>query len=588
MRIGLALAAAAIFVLPAAGSTPGARILFEGGAGTSGDLVTLDADATNFLNLTPGNDTFYVSDDDGSWSPDGSRIVFTSHRDSNVSTEIYVMNADGSNQRRLTHDGPDGVQNAGGDVFDHGPAWSPAGATIAYLKSVKGAVDVWLMRPDGTDQRALTADGGTKTHLQWSPDGSRVVYELAGTAFALPAAGGAPVRLAGGVGLTWSPDATRIAYVTGEGLWVAAADGSGPARLTTQPAGIPAWSPDGTRIAFVATRFFPELTSRFGPPARQDIFTVRPDGTGLRRLTGPRGDEYESWPTGSTPTWWPDGSRLFFESQRLSGPATTYVMNPDGSCEGRFAQSELRLTRPRWRPGSTPNLPPLRCADLRLRAIVPAGGIGPAALDQVSSFTFEIDNDGSEAATGVQVEVKTSADIELRDGNNGAATCTGPRRDLTCTLPRLAPGDARKVTFLVRSVRAGGFPFSLIVSAVEPDTDPSTNMLSTVTTVLPCDRVGTSGADRLFGTPKRDRICALPGPDVVSGGAGNDYLDAGSGADMVTGGPGRDTIVAKGGNDTVYARDGERDTVDCGTERDVAVVDRGDVVRRCETVARRG
>ena len=45
-------------------------------------------------------------------------------------------------------------------------------------------------------------------------------------------------------------------------------------------------------------------------------------------------------------------------------------------------------------------------------------------------------------------------------------------------------------------------------------------------------------------------------------------------------------IIAKGGNDTVYAREGKRDTIDCGNERDVAIVDRLDVVRHCETVVR--
>jgi dipeptidyl aminopeptidase/acylaminoacyl peptidase len=138
-------------------------------------VVEADADANGYLNLTPGQDPSYTSDQDGSWSPGGSQIVFASHRDSNVSTEIYVMNADGSSQRRLTHDGPEGVQSVGGQVFDSSPVWSPGGATIAYLKSVSQADDIWLMNPDGSNQRRVTFDGGRKTDLQWSSQG-RLLY----------------------------------------------------------------------------------------------------------------------------------------------------------------------------------------------------------------------------------------------------------------------------------------------------------------------------------------------------------------------------------------------------------------------------
>ena len=582
--LGIALLAL-IAVVPAGASTPSARILFDEQHTSSFDVVALDADATSYANLTPGDQTFYTGDNEGSWSPDGSRIAFTSHRDSNVSTEIYAMDADGSNQRRLTHDGPDGVQNTGGEVFDYAPAWSPAGDAIAYLKSVRGAVDVWTMRPDGSQQTRLTFDGGTKSQLGWSPDGTRVTYELGGSALAVSASGGRPARLAAGVGLAWAPGGTRIAYVTGEGLWVAGPDGVNPTLVTRMPAATPSWSPDGSRIAFVGTRIYPELASKFGAPAREDVYTVRPDGTDLGRLTGPRDlERYSSLPQGgSVPTWWPDGSRLFFESSRAPGEvATTYVMNADGTCEGRFAKTPIQLRRPRWRPGSQPRLGAIQCADVRVFPEPSGGYLGPAALREPSMFRFDLDNDGNQTATGVRVELSSTADIQIV----ADAGCTGPRLDVVCSLPPLRPGGSATVGFSVSSARAGFFQFTVAVSALEPDTDPSDNLVTLSTQVLPCDRVGTSGDDVIYGTPRRDRICALPGADRVYGGDGDDSLDSGNGADVVAGGRGHDVIDAKGGNDTVYARDGQRDTIDCGTERDVAIVDRFDVVRRCETVAR--
>jgi TolB protein len=576
---------ALVVALPAAGSTPAAQILFEEQLSSSTDLVETDADATRYVNLTPGDQTFYVSDSDGSWSPDGSLIVFTSHRDSNVSTEIYVMDADGSNQRRLTHDGPNGVQNPGAEVLDSAPVWSPAGDTVAYLKSVRGAVDVWLMRPDGSGQRQATTSGGHKQLLQWSA-GGRLAYAQDGTIFTL-AQGDLPIRVAAGREPAWSPDGSRLAYASQDGLWTVDADGRNPVHVATMPAQGPSWSSDGARIAFAGTRSFPELASlKFGAPTRQDVFTVRADGGDLRRLTGPRGDEYAfgAW-GGWSPTWWPDGSRLFFHSVR--GGPLTWLMNADGTCEGPFSQAPISLQQPAWRPGSQPGLGTIRCADLRVALDLSGGAIGPAALGEAHEFRFTIDNDGNETATGLRVEVASSAaEVAIFDGSGGAYPCSGPPRDLVCSLPALPSASIRTVAFLVRSRTAGTFPFSISASAIEPDSDPTTNRVSTSMQVLPCDKVGTYGADVIHGTPQRDRICALPGADRVYGGGGNDYLDAGNGNDVVAGGPGLDTILAKGGTDTIYARDGQRDWIDCGTQRDLAIVDRLDVVRRCETVVR--
>jgi Ca2+-binding RTX toxin-like protein len=138
----------------------------------------------------------------------------------------------------------------------------------------------------------------------------------------------------------------------------------------------------------------------------------------------------------------------------------------------------------------------------------------------------------------------------------------------------------------MRGSKAGMFPLAITATAIQTESDPSTNTLQTSDQVLPCTVVGTSSGDVLYGTPGPDRICGLPGPDRIYGLAGNDYLDGGSGADIITGGPGRDVFLGKGGSDTIYARDGQKDWIDCGTERDVAIVDGLDVVRHCVTVVR--
>jgi hypothetical protein len=501
------------------------------------------------------------------------------------------MNADGSSQRRLTTDGPNGVQNSSPEIFDLDPVWSPLGDAIAYVKSVHSAKDIWLMRPDGSDQHRLTSDGGEKSLLQWTPrrqsdpllDARRHVRRLR----ARRVAGEAGRR--DGRGALAGRDPVRDA--NGEGLWTADVDGGHATRLTALPAAGPAWSPDGSTLAFVGTRTFPELASpKFGAPTRQDVYAVRADGSDLRSLTGPLGDEFESMPTGYAPTWWPDGSRLFFTSQRPSTVvSTTYVMNPDGSCEGKFSNIVEPLLSPLWRPGSHPGLGPIRCVDLRLLFDTSGGGVGPAALGQPITFRLSVDNDGSETATAVKVELSTpSPTAEILDGNNGSLRCIGSAQDLVCTLAALTQRTPRQIAFQVRSTVAGWVQLTATVSANEADSDPASNTLPLGARVLPCTRVGTWGDDVIYGTPEPDKICALAGADRVYGGAGNDYLDAGNGADVVVGGPGRDVILGKGGNDTIYARDGQKDWIDCGTEQDVAIVDRLDVVRHCDTVVRRG
>jgi Ca2+-binding RTX toxin-like protein len=98
---------------------------------------------------------------------------------------------------------------------------------------------------------------------------------------------------------------------------------------------------------------------------------------------------------------------------------------------------------------------------------------------------------------------------------------------------------------------------------------------------------GSQHADMLVGSSRNDTLLGRSGNDRLFGGKGNDALQGGPGNDELVGGPGRDTLMGGPGNDRLFARDGERDIVDCGTGKDVAVVDKKDVVRHCETILRK-
>jgi Tol biopolymer transport system component len=99
------------------------------------------------------------------WSPDGSKIAYA---DSLTGTsDIYVMNADGSDQTRLT---------TSSDV-EFGAAWSPDGNEIAYVRFVNGDPaqrTVFVMNADGSDQHAVHPGPGFQVVPAWQPRGERL------------------------------------------------------------------------------------------------------------------------------------------------------------------------------------------------------------------------------------------------------------------------------------------------------------------------------------------------------------------------------------------------------------------------------
>ena len=588
VRIALPLAVAVLaLAVPASAVTPPRRVAFNSGLTTSHpDVVTVAADGSDLRNLTPGDPAVYTADMNPNWSPDGTKIAFDSHRDSNVSTEIYVMNADGSDQRRLTHD------SGQGGIFNTLPLWSPLGDVIEFEKSVNGQnYDLWTVRPDGSDLRQVTSDGGSKRDVSWSPDGNRLLYTRSdasgGRVFTVRLEGGPPTALTpvepNEPSPVWSPDGSQIAF-SGPALTVMDADGSNLHRVTDIGASSPDWSPDGRRIAFVGLRQFPKYASpKFGTPGRQDVFIVDAGGGNLRRLTGPFDDDELYGPAGGwQPTWWPDGSRLFYVSQRYPEPQTTFVMNADGTCEGRFGPQEPDLRRPVWQTGGG-SLPPVpRCAELRISAAIPKTTV---ALNEEASWTFTVDNDGNEPATHVRLDVGTGTS----DGtvlSSQTPGCQSAGSSVTCLVERVAPGASVSATIIGSRPKGGPIRLEDQVFSDQFDTDPTNNSTFAGADVLPCTVVGTWGSDLLYGTDRRDRICGLPGADTIYGRKGNDLIDAGNGDDRIYPGPGRDTVIAKGGDDVIEARDGERDWIDCGGQHDIAVVDKVDVTRRCEVVAR--
>jgi Tol biopolymer transport system component len=266
--------------------------------------------------------------------------------------DLYRMTIDGSETVRLTATKPQEVS----------PAVSTDGLRIAFIRDRD---ELWLMNAQGRDQRRLLTRRPPSVRYastgspSWSPDVTFIVFdrvsqtpnEICGSIFRVRANGGAPNRLTAGVVKGWldtdpdlSPDASRIALVSGEcapgccpGLAVVTARGrpTQDLRQLRNTPGVhrdPAWAPDGRRLAFVVYDV--------DGTGKSAVYVVGRDGSGLRRLTP------WAFDTGD-PDWSPDGRWIAFH-----GPSGISLVRPDGNGLRHLLGTRAKDSSPVWLPRS--------------------------------------------------------------------------------------------------------------------------------------------------------------------------------------------------------------------------------------------
>jgi Tol biopolymer transport system component len=243
-------------------------------------------------------------------SPDGSRVCFYTR-----APGLVVINTDGSGLKMVV---------AGAMTGDWVPAvWSPDATRIALVHApAKGSLDVYTVKPDGTDLTRLSNVGPS-----WFP--------------------------------TWAPDGTRLAFISpfGEvpGLYVVSADATGLSRITrSEPETMEiSWSPDGARILFAQGR---------------NLYTITPEGTDLAQLT--HNEDVKGLDIDGA-SWSPDSKRIAFYGALAEGRGL-YVMNADGTRMARLADTAVPMQRPAWapRPVKAPEAPDVSAQATEAAALV--------------------------------------------------------------------------------------------------------------------------------------------------------------------------------------------------------------------------
>jgi Tol biopolymer transport system component len=246
------LAALLLATVPAgAGAFPGenGKIVYIAGD----DIFTVDPDGTDVANLT---NTPSLDAENVSASPDGKRIAF------NVGTQsvlddagLYVINMNGTGARDVLAGRHDDFIAVGA------PAWSPDGKRLAFEGYDYPGFhnELFVIDADGTDLRRLTnCDCVSSSYPVWSPIGPEIAFvpccsQVVTTINANTGATAEVFAPQSGYAsnITWSPDGTQIAYDDLIEVYRVSIPGGTPVALTSTGPGYysnPSWSPDGTRI----------------------------------------------------------------------------------------------------------------------------------------------------------------------------------------------------------------------------------------------------------------------------------------------------------------------------------------------------
>ncbi len=285
---------------PTTGLKANGNIAFVSTRAGNQEIYVMDADGSNQTRLTdtPSNNI------DPAFSPDGTKIAFASYRDDPKTerSEIYVMNADGGNQKRLT--------TSSDRISSSQPAWSPDGGRIAYIHGSH----INIMNADGSGLTSI--DALIPFEPAWSPDGTKIAFSVCD-----------------------DPD-----FCFSSSIYVMSADGSVVTPLVESTEFLeyyyaPAWSPDGAKLAFGHA-----LTDFIFGSATAELRTMNVDGSNQKNVAAA---------TVSAVSWSPDGAKITFDSS-FGENNDINVVNINGSDRLDLTNKQGVNFHPSWGPSLSP------------------------------------------------------------------------------------------------------------------------------------------------------------------------------------------------------------------------------------------
>ena len=258
-------------------------ILFSTSRDGFAEIYSMNSDGGNQRRLTNNA----VPEYNARWSPDKTKIVFVRREAATGSTEqIWMMNADGGGQTRLTNT----------TTNDHAPSFKPDGSKIIFSRCDANFIcDIYTMNPDGTNQQPFNGAASAvedEDLASYSPDGSRIVFSRINPDPAIPTSGLYALNT----------DNTNFVRLTGPALPIGDRG--------------PRYSPNGSKIVFAR---FPDVVNGTNGSGIE-IYTINPDGSGETRITN-------NAVLDNRPVWSPDSTRLAFHSQRDIPINELYTMN---------------------------------------------------------------------------------------------------------------------------------------------------------------------------------------------------------------------------------------------------------------------